>query len=146
MSSPSGRTSLGKAGSRIAESRGARLFARNTVASFFAFALDVTLLWCLVEWVGIGYIPAAAIAFLIAMTLHYVLSRIWVFRGTERGIAKGYMYFMVNTGIGLVITLGVFAALISFTGLYYLLARVLASVAAGIVVFFLNAIFNFKEL
>lgn len=137
---------LGKAGARVAESRGARLFARNTVASFFVFALDVALLWCLVELGGFPYIPAAALAFLTAMTLHYVLSRVWIFRGTERGIATGYLYFMVNTGIGLVITIAVFAALIEFTGLYYLFARVLASVAAGIAVFFLNAFFNFKAL
>lgn len=142
----SGRRRLGKAGTRVAESRGARLFARNTIASFFVFALDVALLWAFVEWIGVTYIPAATVAFLIAMTLHYVLSRIWIFRGTERGIAKGYVYFMINTGIGLVITIGAFAALIYLTGLYYLVARVLASVAAGIVVFFLNAVFNFKAL
>lgn len=141
-----GRKRIGRAGTRVAESRGARLFARNTVASFFVFALDVSLLWGFVEMLGIGYIPAATIAFLIAMTLHYVLSRIWIFRGTDRGIAMGYVYFMVNTGIGLVVTIGVFAALIEWTGLYYLVARVLSSVVAGIVVFFLNAVFNFKEL
>lgn len=141
-----GRRTLGKAGARVAESRGARLFARNTIASFFVFGIDVSLLWALVELAGIGYIPAATVAFLIAMSLHYVLARIWIFRGTERGIATGYFYFMVNTGVGLVVTIGVFAALIEWSGLHYLVARVLASVAAGILVFFLNAVFNFKAL
>ena len=141
-----GRHRIGKAGSKVAESRGARLFARNTVASFFAFGIDVAILWALVEWLGVGYIPAAAVGFLIAMSIHYVLSRVWVFRSTERGIATGYAYFLMNAGIGLVITLSVFAALVSFTPVYYLFARVLSSVAAGVVVFFLNAVFNFKEL
>lgn len=140
------RDRVGAAGSRVVESRAAHLFARNTVASFFVFGLDVALLWALVEFVGVGYIPAATVAFLIAMTLHYVLSRIWIFQGTERGIARGYVYFMINTGVGLVITIGAFAALVEFTGIHYLIARVLASVAAGIVVFFLNAVFNFKAL
>ena len=124
----------------------ARLFGRNTVASFFAFGIDVALLWLAVELASAPYIPAAAVAFLVAMSIHYVLSRIWVFRGSERGMAKGYVYFLMNAGVGLVVTIGVFALLMEVAGLHYLIARVLASVAAGILVFFLNAVFNFKAL
>ena len=131
---------------RSGEARAARLFGRNTVASFFAFGIDVALLWLAVEWGGAPYLPAAAIAFLIAMSIHYVLSRIWVFRGSERGMAKGYVYFLINAGIGLVVTTGAFALLMEAAGLHYLIARILASVAAGILVFFLNAVFNFKAL
>lgn len=132
--------------SRFTETRAAVLFGRNTIASFFAFGLDVSLLWLLVERLGLTYLPAATISFLIAMTLHYVLSRLWVFKDTERGIAKGYFYFLINAGVGLVTTLAAFAALIEFTGLYYLVARVIASVVAGVLVFGLNAVFNFKAL
>lgn len=122
------------------------MFARNTVASFFTFGVDVALLWALVEHAGVTYIPAATVSFLVAITVHYVLSRTWVFRGTERGVARGYVYFLLNAGIGLTITLAAFAALLQFTELFYLIARALASVAAGVVVFFLNAVFNFKQL
>lgn len=128
------------------ELRAARLFGRNTIASFFAFGIDVALLWLAVEWGGLPYLPAAAGAFLIAMSVHYVLARIWVFRASERGMATGYVFFLINAGIGLVVTLGAFALLMELAGLHYLVARVLASVAAGILVFFLNAVFNFKAL
>ena len=128
------------------ELRAARLFGRNTVASFFAFGIDVALLWLAVEWGGLPYLPAAAAAFLLAMSIHYALARIWVFRSSERGMAKGYAYFLVIAGIGLVVTLGAFALLMELAGLHYLVARVLASVAAGVLVFFLNAVFNFKAL
>ena len=133
-------------GGRSSEARVARLFGRNTVASFFAFGIDVALLWLAVELAGAPYLPAAAVAFLIAMSIHYLLSRIWVFRGSERGMAAGYAYFLMNAGIGLVVTLGAFALLMELAGLHYLIARVLASVVAGILVFFLNAVFNFKAL
>ena len=132
--------------SRVAESCAAILFARNTVASFFSFGLDVALLWVLVELFEFAYIPAAAVAFIVAMTLHYALSRAWVFRGSDRGLARGYFYFLINAGIGLVTTLAVFAALIEFTGLFYLVARVISSAIAGVLVFVLNAMFNFKAL
>ena len=132
--------------SRLTEWRTAVLFGRNTIASFFAFGLDVALLWLLVEHFGWVHLPAAAISFIIAMTLHYVLSRLWVFKGTERGVAQGYAYFLINAGIGLVVTLGAFFALMEFTDLYYLVSRVLASVVAGVLVFGLNAVFNFKAV
>ncbi len=122
------------------------LFVRNTVASVATFAFDMALLWALVELGGIQRYPAAALAFLAAISLHYVLCRIWVFRGTERGVALGYFYFLVNAGAGLVTTMAVFAALVELMAMHYLLARTLASVIAGVLVFFLNAVFNFKAI
>ena len=144
MSTEAGR--LAEAGTRLAESRGARLFGRNTLASVVAFGIDLALLWMLVELSGLAYLAAAAIAFLVAMSVHYGLSRIWVFKGSRRGLATGYVYFLVNAGIGLVVTLAVFWALLEWLGIHYLFARLVASIIAGLLVFFLNAVFNFKAL
>ncbi|HWH18878.1 MAG TPA: GtrA family protein [Allosphingosinicella sp.] len=132
--------------SRAVRGRAAVLFARNTVASCFSFAIDLLLLWLLVRFAGLGPLAAAAPAFLAAITIHYWLCRIWVFRGTARGVAAGYVYFLINAGVGLAITMALFAALVELAGLHYLAARVLASVAAGIVVFLLNAVLNFGSL
>lgn len=125
---------------------GTKLFVRNSVASVVAFAFDLALLWLLVQEVHVNDLIAVSVAFLLAMTLHYVLSRIWVFRGTERGVASGYAYFIINAVIGLTVTLALFAVMTRLTGLHFLASRALASVVAGIVVFFLNAIFNFRQL
>ena len=122
----------------------ARIFGRNTAASILAFGFDVALLWIGVEYLGLPPLPTAAVAFMIAMSLHYVLARIWVFPNAERGLASGYLYFLVNAGVGLVVTLAAFWALTEWTEIHYLIARVIASVAAGILVFGLNAVFNFK--
>ena len=137
---------LAEAGTKLAGSRGARLFGRNTLASFLAFGIDIALLWMLVELSGLAYLAAAAIAFMVAMSVHYVISRIWVFAGSRRGMATGYLYFLINAGIGLVVTLAVFWALLELLGIHYLFARLVASILAGLVVFFLNAVFNFKAL
>lgn len=126
--------------------RGARLFGRNTVASVAAFALDMALLALLVELAGLAYMPAAALAFVLAMSAQYVVSRAWVFRGSDRGLAAGYLYFLVNTAIGLVVTLALFWLMLELAGIHYLPARAAASLVAGLVVFFLNAVFNFKQL
>jgi len=131
---------------RLARGRAGRLFARNTVASFLSFGLDILLLWLLVRTAGLNPFPAAAAAFIVAITLHYWLSRIWVFCGTRRSVAAGYAYFLMNAGIGLAITMAMFVALVELAGLHFLLARSLASIVAGITVFLLNAVYNFRIL
>jgi len=122
------------------------MLARNTVVSCAAFVYDLGLLWALVQVLGMGKVMAAALAFIAATTLHYAFGRTWIFRGTERGIAAGYVYFLINAGIGLALTVGLFAAMLRWTSIHYLVARVLVSIVAGLAVFLLNALFNFRRL
>jgi putative flippase GtrA len=146
MTPAAGIEKVKEAGAAAAESRGARLFGRNTVASIGCFLIDVAILYALVEWLGISYLPAAAGAFLLAMSVQYVISRLWVFPDSDQGMARGYAWFLVNAGIGLVITLGAFALLLWLLDFHYLIARLISSAVAGIAMFFLNAVFNFKAL
>jgi putative flippase GtrA len=131
---------------RIWSRNAAHMLARNTVVSCAVFAFDLALLWVLVaEW-GMDKVAAAAVAFIAANSIHYVLGRTWIFRGTDRQVATGYFYFLVNAGVGLAITLILFAAMIRWTPINYLVARTLVSVVAGLAVFLLNAILNFRRL
>ena len=95
---------------------------------------------------GMGKVAAAALAFVIANSIHYAFGRGWIFQGTDRGVAEGYVYFLINAGVGLVITITLFAAMIRWTPINYLVARVLVSVVSGLTVFLLNGIFNFRRL
>lgn len=122
------------------------MLARNTIVSCVAFAFDLALLWALVELLGADKVLAAAVAFIIATSLHYAFCRSWIFRGTERTLASGYVYFLINTAIGLAITVMLFAALIRWTPINYLVGRTLVSLVAGLSVFLLNAILNFRRL
>lgn len=130
---------------RLFSRRGAVLLARNTVVSTFVFLVGLGLLWLMVERLGVAKVPAAALSFLCSNSIHYVFGRTWIFRGTDRKVAAGYAYFLINAVLGLGITVGVFAAVIEL-GLHYLLARVVASIFAGLALFFLNAVFNFRCL
>ena len=122
------------------------MLARNTAVSCLAFAFDLALLWGLVRLSGWGKLEAAALGFVAANTLHYLLGRSWIFRGTERGVAAGYLYFLINSGIGLIVTMTLYAAALRFTPIDYIVARILVSVVAGLVVFLLNAMLNFRRL
>ena len=122
------------------------LLARNTLVSCLVFALGLALLWALVELGGMDKLVAAAIGFLASNSVHYAFGQAWIYRGTERGLASGYGYFLVNAGIGLVITIALFAAFLRWTPMHYLVARTVVSVFAGLTMFLLNAIFNFKRV
>ena len=130
---------------RLFSRRGAVLLARNTVVSTFVFLLGLGLLWLMVERLGVAKVPAAALSFLCSNSIHYVFGRTWIYRGTERQVAAGYAFFIINAVFGLGITIGLFAAFIEL-GLHYLLARIVASVFAGLALFVLNAVFNFRSL
>ena len=131
---------------RLMSRRAAVLLVRNSIVSIFVFAFDLALLWVLVDRGGMGEVLAATLAFIAANSLHYVMARVWIFRGSERGLTSGYVYFLTNAGVGLVVTIGLFALLLQLTPLHYIVARIIVSVFAGLTVFLLNALFNFRSL
>ena len=132
-------------GARLLSLRVAKMLGRNTIVSCAVFAVDILLLWGFVEWLAVGKIPAAIVAFVIANSIHYAFCRSWIFRGTERAWASGYFYFLSNATLGLGVTIILFWAFMAI-GLHYLAARVVASVFAGLAVFLLNAILNFRSV
>jgi len=131
---------------RLVSLRVGAMLWRNTVVSCGVFLVGLAVLWTLVQWAGMDEVPAAAIGFVTANSLHYVLGRAWIFRGTDRGAASGYALFLINAGVGLVVTMALYAALLQLSSLHYLTARVIVSVFAGLVVFVLNAVFNFRQV
>ena len=131
---------------RLLTLKAAAMLGRNTIVSCFTFLAGLGLMWLIVEKAGTPKVAAAALSFLFATSLHYLLGRSWIFKGTERGVASGYVYFLVNAGLGLIVTTGLFAVMIAFTPIDYLVARILVSLVAGLIMFLLNATLNFRRL
>lgn len=137
------RTSLAK---RLLSARGGILLARNTVVSCVGFGVGLLLMWVLVQWLGIDEYLAAALSFVTANSIHYTLGRVWIFAGSGRGLGVGYVYFFLNAAIGLGLTMALFALFTELADLHYLVARIVASIFAGLAMFALNAVLNFKSL
>lgn len=119
---------------------------RNTVVSTGVFLVGLAVLWLLVERAGANPVFATGLSFLIANSIHYVFGRTWIFAGSDRKLASGYVLFLGNAAVGLVVTVGLFWALTHWTPIHYLVARVIVSVFAGLAVFLLNGMFNFRRL
>lgn len=131
---------------RLFSLRAGAMLVRNTVVSTAAFLLGIALLWLMVQRLGIDKYVAATVSFIAANSLHYAFGRLWIFAGSGRPIASGYLYFFLNAGVGLGVTIALFAFFTEIAGLNYLIARVVASVFAGLAMFALNAVVNFRSL
>ena len=81
--------------------RGCSLYIRNAFVSTISFLLDLFLIWLLVEHFAVERYMAVVAGFIVANALHYVLARIWIFRGSERGLVSGYVMFFGNALFGL---------------------------------------------
>ncbi len=119
---------------------------RNTAVSTGVFLLGLGVLWLMVEKAGVDPVTGTAIGFLIANSIHYIFGRTWIFAGSDRKVSTGYLLFLGNAVVGLVVTVGLFWVLTHWTPMNYLVARIVVSVFAGLAVFLLNATFNFRQL
>ena len=108
------------------------------------FIGDLLLLYIFTDWLNIHYVLAAGIAFLIAVSVNYLISRQVVFKGTKRGRVTGYVYFLIIAGIGLMFVTGGMYALVEWFGMYYVLARILVACITGVWNYLMNLFFNFK--
>lgn len=131
---------------RLFSAKTGGMLLRNTIVSTGVFLVGLALLWVLVQKGGMDEVIAAGIGFVTANNLHYALGRSWIFRGTQRALAAGYALFLVNGGIGLLVTMVLYAAMLQWTSINYLVARIIVSVFAGLIVFVLNAVWNFRRV
>jgi putative flippase GtrA len=131
---------------RLWSRNAAVLLGRNTLVSVAVLCIGLVLLWLLVEFGHVDKVIATGLTFLVATSLHYSLGRTWIYQGTSRKIIPGYAFFIANALTGLAITLVLFAALIRYTSVNYLVARIIVSLLAGLAMFLLNAGLNFRRL
>lgn len=73
---------------------------RYTFVGGIAFLFDFVSLYVLTEYFNIYYLVSAGIAFLIGLTINYILSIIWVFQ--EHKIKSKYIEFIIFSLIGII--------------------------------------------
>jgi putative flippase GtrA len=119
-------------------------FIRYTTIGVSTFGIDLLLLWFFIDAVGMHYLTATAVAFLMAVSLNYVLSRRWVFRHSKRGLAFGYVYFLKFALIGMALTTGLMWAMVENSDLAVVVVRVLIAGLVGMGNYLANLYLNFK--
>ena len=149
MTAPLPQEDLPKGGlfSRLFHGRVGWMLARNTVVGTIVFLVfGLGLLKLLVDQAGMDEVLATGVSFIAANAAHYLFGRTWIYRGTKRAVGSGFALFLLNGIIGLLLTMGLMALLREYTPINLYIARILVSIIAGLVMFVLNAVWNFKRV
>jgi putative flippase GtrA len=123
---------------------GVKRFFRYTAVGGSTFLFDLSLLWVQIEKFHVYYLHAAVSSFLIAVSVNYLLSRRWVFKGSARRLAAGYLYFF-KTAVAGALTTGFLMWLFSTTtNGNYLLIRIIIAAIIGIGNYLIHLYLNFR--
>ena len=79
-------------------------------------------------------------------TTNFLLCYFWVYRGTSRTKAHGYVYFLLFELITLLLIVEATTALVVHVGVSLIVARVCVGIIIGCINFLLNTFLNFKLL
>jgi len=123
---------------------GVRRFLRYSLVGVSTLSFDLLLLYALTQYLSVPYYIGTPIAFLIAVSINYAVSRAFVFHGTKRKVHHGYFYFLSFALLGAVAITGVVTLLVTYVHLYYLVARILVAGVVGIANYLGNLHLNFK--
>ncbi len=124
--------------------RGIIRFIRYGCVGGGTFLFDLGMLYLLTDSLGWSPVFAAGLAFFIAVSLNYYISRRMVFKGTQRSFKQGYMGFLLIAGTGIAIVTGGMHIMVTVLGWQYLIARILVSFVTGIWNYLLNLYVNFR--
>jgi len=98
------------------------------LASIAALAVDMTLLWMLVQVFSLGYVLAATLSYLAGASVAYVLSvRLAFTEHRLRNRRAEFLSFVALGTIGLTINAVIVAVAVKYLGLHYLMAKCAAA-------------------
>lgn len=119
-------------------------FLKYSVVGFSTFALDLLLLYILVEMLLVQQVLASGIAFSVAVSINYVLSRRYVFKSTLRSVKVGYLNFIIIALVGLLIVTSGMYVMTILSNVHFLIARVIVAAVTGFWNYLMNLYVNFR--
>ena len=112
------------------------MLRRFAVVGLVAAVVQTGLLGALVEWAGLGYLVAAAVAIETTIVLQYAANNAWTFRRVRhthwREHAAGLLRTNLVRGTAIPLQLGLLWAFVSYLGVLYLAANLLAIGICGL--------------
>lgn len=124
--------------------RALKRFLSYSVIGIGTFGFDLALLYLFTEIFGLHYVVSAGVAFLIAVSVNYAVSRKTVFKGTERNVRHGYVIYLAITAVGLFAVMGLMALFVAVFEWHYLPSRVLVAGGVGVWNYLMNLYVNFR--
>ncbi len=129
-------------------------YKKETISEFFKFAcvgligtfVNIIILYSFTEYFGIYYIMSAFIAFVVAVTVNFILNKIWTFREEfNHDFFKKYIRFFSVSLIALSINIFFLYIFTEFFKVYYIISQVIAIGVSLIINFIGNKIWTFRK-
>ena len=119
-------------------------FLRYGCVGSVTFIFDLLMLFIFTQLLGLPPVYSAGISFIIAVSINYFISRIFVFKGTTRPLKQGYLGFILIALIGVIIvTVGMHIMVITLKW-HYAPSRILIAAITGTCNYSLNLFLNFR--
>jgi putative flippase GtrA len=119
--------------------------ARFIISGGSTASLDFILYWFIVQVIEWHYILAVTISFVVASTVNYYLSIIWVFfNGKFKSLMSEYLVFLFFTALGLLLNYIILYAGIELLNINNLYARILSIIIVTIFNFLTKKFIVFK--
>ena len=121
-----------------------RQFFKYCVVGVSGTLIDLAALYVLVEYAEMAVIPAAVVAFLLAVVNNYVLNKIWTFKSRSKNYRKQFIKFLIVSVIGLGLTILFMGIFVEIFVIWYMFAKVLTSLIVLTWNFLGNKYWTFK--
>lgn len=119
---------------------------RFSVVGGTGYVINLAVYSLLVALAGLHYIPAAVLAFCVAVTNNFLLNRHWTFRATDGSAAFQAPRFFIVSLIALAFNLVVLELLVGVVGIQKIPAQAVAVLAATPLNFVGNKLWSFRNL
>lgn len=126
------------------DKRAIKRFLKYSSVGVSTFVFDLLLLSLFVEQFKWWYLIATVVAFLLAVSLNYFISRKYVFKGTSRSVHAGYIRFISMAVIGIILVAWGMKICVGILGWNYLISRILIAAIVGMWNYLFNLFINFK--
>ena len=100
---------------------------RFLIAGGSCFIFELLVLYVLTEFIGLNYLISAAIAFTLAVIINYFMCVRWVFETQKKRSFLTTFIFVFTSIIGLGINQICMYLFVEFCGIYYMLAKIIAT-------------------
>ncbi|MDO4287879.1 MAG: GtrA family protein [Eubacterium sp.] len=101
---------------------------RFAVNGGVSFVVDYAVLFILTEFFDVNYLISSGISFTLSVIVNYLICVLWVFKNVKKNDTKTVVLFVGSSVIGLLINQVLMWFFVEITGLYYMIAKIIATI------------------
>ncbi len=103
-------------------------FIKYALIGLLGTGLDFSILYTLVEYGHLYYLVAALISIGIVLWISFTLNKFWTFRNKEPQYFRQLSKYILSHAIGQVINFTIMILLVELFGVWYIMAKVFATI------------------